>query len=134
LAFYGASDVAFVGGSLVEIGGHNLLEPAALKLPVLTGPSDFNAKEIAEMLVQSGAARRVANAGELAAAVSELLGDSRERQRVGAIARRAVETNRGSVQRLLKLIEAKCASALTAPKEPPLVTPLPEPPQSPQPP
>jgi 3-deoxy-D-manno-octulosonic-acid transferase len=114
LAFYGAADVAFVGGSLVDIGGHNLLEPAALKLPVLTGPSDFNAKEIAAMLLQTGAARRVADAAQLGAAVSELLGDSRERQRIGAIARRAVETNRGSAQRLLKLVEAQCASVLAA--------------------
>ncbi len=123
LAFYGAADVAFVGGSLVEIGGHNLLEPAALKLPVLTGPSDFNAKEIAAMLVQAGAARRVANSTELGAAVTELLGNSLERQRIGAIARRAVDLNRGSVQRLLKLIEAHCASALTAPQPPPAAAP-----------
>ena len=139
LAFYGASDVAFVGGSLVEIGGHNLLEPAALKLPVLTGPSDFNAKEIGAMLVQSGAARRVANAAELGTAVSELLGNSRERQRIGAIARRAVEINRGSVQRLLKLIEANCARALPASSDSTDSTgsaapPVPEAPRSPQPP
>jgi 3-deoxy-D-manno-octulosonic-acid transferase len=142
LAFYGASDVAFVGGSLVEIGGHNLLEPAALKLPVLTGPSDFNAKEIAALLVESGAARRVADAAELGTAVSELLGNSRERLRMGAIARRAVETNRGSVQRLLKLIETNCARAPAAPAAPPDSpvtpanpgTPETEAPRSPQPP
>ncbi len=119
LAFYGAADVAFVGGSLVEIGGHNLLEPAALKLPVLTGPSDFNAKEIAAMLVQTGAARRVTGAAELGKAVSELLADSRERQRIGAIARRAVEINRGSAQRLLKLVDAQCASVLTSASQAP---------------
>jgi len=115
LAFYGAADLAFVGGSLVPVGGHNLLEPAALKLPVLTGPSDFNGPEIAGMLVESGAARRVGNAVELAAAVSELLADSLERQRIGAIARRAVEINRGSAQRLVKLIEAQSANALPVP-------------------
>jgi 3-deoxy-D-manno-octulosonic-acid transferase len=97
------------------VGGHNLLEPAALKLPVLTGPSDFNGPEIAAMLVESGAARRVGNAVELAAAVSELLADSLERQRIGAIARRAVEINRGSAQRLVKLIEAQSANALPVP-------------------
>lgn len=115
LAFYGAADLAFVGGSLVPVGGHNLLEPAALKLPVLTGPSDFNGPEIAAMLVESGAARRVGNAAELAAAICELLADSHERQRIGAIARRAVEINRGSAQRLVKLIEAQSANALPVP-------------------
>ena len=57
-ALYAAADVAFVGGSLVPIGGHNLLEPAALGLPVLTGPSYFNGKDIAHLLLTRGAALR----------------------------------------------------------------------------
>jgi 3-deoxy-D-manno-octulosonic-acid transferase len=71
------------------------------------------------MLVELGAARRVGNAVELAAAVSELLADSLERQRIGAVARRAVEINRGSAQRLVKLIEAQSANALPVPPAPP---------------
>ncbi|HEY4970944.1 MAG TPA: lipid IV(A) 3-deoxy-D-manno-octulosonic acid transferase, partial [Steroidobacteraceae bacterium] len=104
-ALYAAADVAFVGGSLVPIGGHNLLEPAALGLPVLTGPSYFGSKDIARLLIQQGAALEVKDAGELAAALARLLGDFTERQRMGAVGRRLVESNRGSVARLLELIE-----------------------------
>jgi 3-deoxy-D-manno-octulosonic-acid transferase len=104
-ALYAAADVAFVGGSLVPIGGHNLLEPAALGLPVLTGPSYTNAKDIARLLLQQGAALKVANAGELSAALRSLLGDPAARQRMGAIGKHIVDANRGSVQRLLELID-----------------------------
>ena len=52
LTFYAAADVAFVGGSLVPVGGHNLLEPAALQLPILTGPNNFNSEDIAKLLVE----------------------------------------------------------------------------------
>jgi 3-deoxy-D-manno-octulosonic-acid transferase len=104
-ALYAAADAAFVGGSLVPIGGHNLLEPAALGLPLLTGPSQFNAKDIARLLIQQGAALQVADARELAAAVSRLLADPAERRRMGTIGRHIVESNRGSVARLLEFIE-----------------------------
>jgi 3-deoxy-D-manno-octulosonic-acid transferase len=105
-ALYAAADAAFVGGSLVPIGGHNLLEPAALGLPVLTGPSHANSREIARLLLDEGAALEVKDARELAAALRRLLADPAERQRMGTIGRRIVESNRGSVQRLLGLIEA----------------------------
>ena len=104
-ALYAAADVAFVGGSLVPIGGHNLLEPAALGVPVLTGPSYFAGKDIARLLIQQGAALEVQDARELAAALARLLGDFAERRRMGAVGRRLVESNRGSVARLLELIE-----------------------------
>jgi len=113
-ALYAAADVAFVGGSLVPIGGHNLLEPAALGLPVLTGPSYSNSQDIARLLIQQGAALQVADTRELAAAVARLLGDPKERQRMGAIGRRIIESNRGAVARLLWLIE----SLLTPPPGP----------------
>jgi len=105
-ALYGAADVAFVGGSLVPIGGHNLLEPAAVGIPVLTGPHYSNGKDIARLLLDRGAALQVNDARELAAAVKRLLADPTERRRVGAIGREIVEANRGSVARLLALIEA----------------------------
>ena len=104
-AFYASADVAFVGGSLVPIGGHNLLEPAALGLPVLTGPYQSNGQDIARLLLQQGAALQVADALELAAALTRLLADPKERQRIGAVGRHIVESNRGSVARLLELIE-----------------------------
>jgi 3-deoxy-D-manno-octulosonic-acid transferase len=104
-ALYASADVAFVGGSLVPIGGHNLLEPAALGLPVLTGPYQSNGQDIARLLLEQGAALQVGDAQELAAALTRLLADPAERQRIGAIGRHIVESNRGSVARLLDLIE-----------------------------
>ena len=110
-ALYASADVAFVGGSLVPIGGHNLLEPAALGLPVLTGPSHFNATEIAQLLLSRGAAITIADAAELAAALEHLFDDPAERRRIGAIGKSMVESNRGSVARLLALIEPSLPAA-----------------------
>jgi 3-deoxy-D-manno-octulosonic-acid transferase len=104
-ALYASADAAFVGGSLVPIGGHNLLEPAALGIPVLTGPYYSNGRDIARLLLQQGAALQVADAPELAAALARLLADPAERRRMGTIGRHIVESNRGSVARLLELIE-----------------------------
>jgi 3-deoxy-D-manno-octulosonic-acid transferase len=104
-SLYASADAAFVGGSLVPIGGHNLLEPAALGLPVLTGPHHFNGKDIARLMLDQGAALQVGNAQELAAALARLLADPQERRRIGDIGRHIVESNRGSVARLLELIE-----------------------------
>jgi len=104
-ALYASADVAFVGGSLTAIGGHNLLEPAALGLPVLTGSSFFNSKEIAQLLLDRGAALQVDNAQDLAAVLTRLLDDPEERRRIGSIGQEIVAANRGSVERLLALIE-----------------------------
>ena len=104
-ALYASADVAFVGGSLTAVGGHNLLEPAALGLPVLTGPSHENSKEIALLLLRRGAALQVENALDLAALLQGLLDDHAERRRIGVIGKDIVESNRGSVERLLALIE-----------------------------
>jgi 3-deoxy-D-manno-octulosonic-acid transferase len=105
LDFYAACDVAFVGGSLVPIGGHNLLEPAALGLPILTGPYTANSADIAKLLVARGAAEIVHNADELGRQVSMLLSDPDERDRIGAIGRDCVDSNRGALGELLGLIE-----------------------------
>lgn len=104
LEFYAAADVAFVGGSLVPAGGHNLLEPASLGKPIVTGPHQFNGEEIARLLVERGAAAIVRDAGELSARVGAWLSDAAERERVGAAGRAAVESNRGALERLLDLI------------------------------
>jgi 3-deoxy-D-manno-octulosonic-acid transferase len=105
LTFYAAADVAFVAGSLVPIGGHNLLEPAALGLPILTGPHNFNSEDVARLLVEVGAARMVRDAAELATEVTTLLGEPAERERIGSIGRRTLDENRGATQRLLDLID-----------------------------
>ena len=104
-AFYAAADVAFVGGSLVPVGGHNLLEPAALGLPVLTGPHTSNSEEIARGLMARGAARLVSSPATLAAEVLALLEDPARRGRLGALGRAFVEERRGSLDRLLALLE-----------------------------
>lgn len=102
---YSASDVAFVGGSLMPIGGHNLLEPAALSLPVLTGPHVFNFTEISTMLEQVGAARQVRDSGDLSRHLELLLQDANLRHAMGEQGRRLVEANRGALERLLEIIE-----------------------------
>jgi 3-deoxy-D-manno-octulosonic-acid transferase len=105
LEFYAAADVAFVGGSLVPIGGHNLLEPAALGVPVLTGPYNSNGAEVAELLVARGAAEIVHSSQELGARVSALLSDPGHRAHIGSQGRAAVAGSRGALSRLLALVE-----------------------------
>ncbi|HEY5020219.1 MAG TPA: lipid IV(A) 3-deoxy-D-manno-octulosonic acid transferase [Steroidobacteraceae bacterium] len=105
LDFYAAADVAFVGGSLVPIGGHNLLEPAALGLPVLAGPQQFNSPDVASALAQRGALITVHDAQELAAALADLLSDADRRARKGEAARLAMDAHRGALGKLLRLID-----------------------------
>ncbi len=105
LDFYAAADVAFVGGSLVPIGGHNLLEPAALGVPILTGPYNSNSEEIARLLIASGAAEVVRDAATLGARIGTLLANPEARVRIGAQGRASVDSNRGALGKLLGLIE-----------------------------
>ncbi len=105
LLLLGCADLAFVGGSLVARGGHNMLEPAAWGLPIVTGDSDFNFGEISALLQQAGALVKVADAAALTAALSVLLDDAGERQRRGAAAQRVVAENRGALARLLDVVE-----------------------------
>jgi 3-deoxy-D-manno-octulosonic-acid transferase len=112
--FYAASDLAFVGGSLVPVGGHNLLEPAALGIPVLAGPSLFSAPDVAEALRSAGALRTVRNAPELAATLAELLASPPTRARLAAAGRAVIDANRGALERLLALIEPLLAATPAA--------------------
>ena len=105
LSFYAAANVAFVGGSLVPIGGHNLLEPAALNRPIIVGPHTFNAADIAQMFLSSGAAVQVESATELGAAVLDLLTNATRRDQMIARAHAILQANRGALARLLALIE-----------------------------
>jgi 3-deoxy-D-manno-octulosonic-acid transferase len=102
--FYAAADVAFVGGSLVQVGGHNLLEPAALSLPVLAGPHNFNAEDIAAVLAESGGLQIVSDATALGEAVAALLQDPALRAARGARARRMFEDSSGALEKLRQLI------------------------------
>ncbi|HSY08371.1 MAG TPA: lipid IV(A) 3-deoxy-D-manno-octulosonic acid transferase [Steroidobacteraceae bacterium] len=105
LDFYAAGDVAFVGGSLVPVGGHNLLEPAALGLPILAGPHSFNSTDIAQLLIARGALEVVRDAAGLAERLAALLSDPAERARRGELARASIEDNRGALEKLLRLID-----------------------------
>ncbi|HEV2680862.1 MAG TPA: lipid IV(A) 3-deoxy-D-manno-octulosonic acid transferase, partial [Rhodanobacter sp.] len=86
MPLFAATDVAFVGGSLVPIGGHNVLEPAALSVPVLVGPHTFNFEEITHSLIQQGGAERVTDATRLGPDVLQLLLDAARRERMGQAA------------------------------------------------
>ncbi len=117
-ALYAAADVAFVGGSLVPVGGHNLLEPAALGVPVITGRYNANSGDIARALVLAGGAVEVADAQELSQILQQFFADPERRRRAGACGREFVERHRGSVARLLGLMEPLLS-------EPPAAPPLP---------
>ncbi len=105
MPFYAAADLAFVGGSLVPIGGHNVLEPAALATPVLVGPHTFNFQEITLTLIQEGGAARVGSVEELASEVVRLLGDAAGLERMGAAARTVFDSERGAVKRVIGMID-----------------------------
>ena len=108
---YAAADVAFVGGSLVEVGGHNLLEPAALGRPVLTGPDHANAREILQALLAARGARVVRDGLELGAAVAALFADAGERERMGARALQVVSAGGGACERVMALLPRSITAA-----------------------
>jgi 3-deoxy-D-manno-octulosonic-acid transferase len=101
LFLYALADCAFVGGSLVANGGHNLLEPAALGKPVLSGPHLFNFLEIAAQLREAGALAEVADAQQLAARVAELWQQPQQAQRMREAGLAVMRVNQGALQRLL---------------------------------
>ena len=105
-AFYAAADVAFVGGSLVPRGGHNVLEPAALGVPVVVGAHTYNFAEIVHMLSGGGALVQVDDVNGFVHAVKLWLADGEVRDRAGAAGRSIVLDNRGAAQRLVRAIAA----------------------------
>ncbi len=105
LFLYGCADSAFVGGSLIARGGHNTLEPAAWGVPILTGPSDFNFREISLLLQRDDALGVVRDADELATALIELAASIELRARRGSAAKNVVAANRGALEKLMGEIE-----------------------------
>ncbi len=101
---YALADLAFVGGSLVKIGGHNLLEPAAYGVPVLHGPFVESCREMAQGLSELSGGIMVGSSQELYQALHDLLSDPDRRQRMSKAARRLVENNKGAVSRHIELI------------------------------
>lgn len=107
--FYAAADVAFVGGSLISVGGHNLLEPAALGLPVLSGPHVHNFAKARRLLMDAGGLETVTSVDTLVRAVIKLLTDPVMRRTQGQAAARVVQANRGATDRVMEII-SKTAS------------------------
>ncbi|WP_236188598.1 lipid IV(A) 3-deoxy-D-manno-octulosonic acid transferase [Pseudomonas pharyngis] len=101
LFLYALADSAFVGGSLVANGGHNLLEPAALAKPVISGPHLFNFLDIAAQLRSAGALAEVDDAEGLATEVQRLFELPRDAQRMADAGLSVMRRNQGALQRLL---------------------------------
>lgn len=108
MLWYGCADLVFIGGSLVNRGGHNMLEPAAWGLPIVIGPSVFNFQSIAELLLTQQALVQLSGFAQLDEQLSEqialLLTDEQRRQTLSANALRVVADNRGALARLLGVV------------------------------
>ena len=104
MRFCAAADVVFMGGSLVPVGGHNILEPAVLGRPVVYGPHMFNFAAIEAMFRDQEAARQVANAEELAGVVGEWLRQPALAEQYGRRGLAIVEANRGALEKLLRIV------------------------------
>jgi 3-deoxy-D-manno-octulosonic-acid transferase len=104
-AYYAACDVAFIGGSLLPLGGQNLLEACAVGRPVLVGPHTFNFEEATRGAIEAGAALRVGSADELAATLAQLLPNGMRRAEMSEAGRRFMERHRGATERTLALIK-----------------------------
>jgi len=108
--YYGASDVAFVGGSLAPLGGQNLIEAIAAGVPVLVGPHTFNFAEAAARAVEAEAAIRVADADDLVAKAALLLADPARRAAMRVHAQGFLAAHRGATERTWRFVEGKLAA------------------------
>ena len=109
-AYYAAADLCYVGGSLVPLGGQNIIEAAAAGCPALIGPHTWNFLEAAEQAVTQGAALRVQNMSELREALKALHGNEQARHAMGNAGLAFTQANRGATERVLALIEAELTS------------------------
>ncbi|SMF60916.1 3-deoxy-D-manno-octulosonic-acid transferase [Alteromonadaceae bacterium Bs31] len=103
MLLFGSAHVAFVGGSFVDNGGHNYIEPSVWAVPVLSGPSQFNFSEISRLLMEAGGMITVQNAEQLAEQVLSLF--SGEALSRGKAAKQVAEQNQGALARLLSITE-----------------------------
>lgn len=104
-AYYAAADLAYIGGSLLPLGGQNLIEAAAAACPALIGPHTWNFAEATEQAVACGAARRVADAEELVEVVLALFRDPVARERMRDAGLRFAAANRGATERVMEMLE-----------------------------
>jgi 3-deoxy-D-manno-octulosonic-acid transferase len=117
--FYAASDIAFVAGSLVPVGGHSLLEPAVLGVPMLSGPYNHNAQDVADLFEQCGALRVVRSMEDLAQKTCEWLDDPARARADGERGRQAVARSRGAVTRLVAMVAPLLSPAVAVRDGPP---------------
>lgn len=103
--YYAASDLAFVGGSLVPLGGHNLIEAFAMSRPVITGPHTFNFSEITEQAINADCAQRASDADNVMQRAQALLDDSVKRQAMGTQAHAFFLQHQGATDRTMRAIE-----------------------------
>ncbi len=107
LMLFGTADIAFVGGSLVENGGHNYIEPAAWALPILSGPSTFNFRETAQELIDLNALEIVRDSNEIVQSIQTLINDDSLAAEKGQKAKEMADKNRGALSKLINLIDEK---------------------------
>jgi 3-deoxy-D-manno-octulosonic-acid transferase len=105
LMFYGAVDIAFVGGSLVASGGHNMIEPAAWACPIITGPSSFNFSEVVAVLQKNQAITTANNSQDLVITIGHWLENVEDAHAAGSRAKQVADANRGALKKLCRLIE-----------------------------
>ena len=103
--FYSAADVAFVGGSLFSVGGHNLLEPASLGKPVITGPILHNVEEISSQLMINGGLAIINDTSELAETIISLFNDSSKVDTMVSGALEVMQDNKGAIDNIMQLIK-----------------------------
>ena len=103
-AYYAACDVAFVGGSLLPLGGQNLIEACAVGKPVLIGPHTFNFTDATEQAIAAGAALRVASAPDMLAQAARLLADAGLQKRMGEAGLAFAARHRGATDKTMGLI------------------------------
>ena len=103
-AYYAACDIAFIGGSLLPLGGQNLLEACAVGRPVVVGAHTFNFEDATRGAIEAGAAIRVSDAQELAGTVGRLLGDADLRHAMSEAGKRFTDAHRGATEKTLALL------------------------------
>lgn len=104
MSYYSICDLAFIGGSLSNTGGQNMLEAASLSKPIIFGPSTYNFEEISKTLLESNSAIQVESSDELMKVISELLIDTQKQKQMGLNAKTTFDKNRGSIDQTMEII------------------------------
>lgn len=104
--YYASCDIAFIGGSLLPLGGQNLIEACSMGKPVLVGPHTFNFEEATKMAIAAGAANRVQNVEELSHKLQQLFANAQQRQAMCDASIQFSEQNRGATQKTLNVLQA----------------------------